>query len=595
MSADLIKVSFLGRTFTNTTEEGVKAKIGDFMDIPLIQALGGDLAGVNEEDIVNEIMKGCGSTLPLSLSTQCGNVRMLLQALAAEWLEKADGATEIAISVPGTTITKKLKKPLGAVLPSLPPPAPLPIAGAAPIPASFDCAGIAAEDLVAARNDVRQVGFPTLNQSGDYYEQQPDLASCGRRALNNLLGGKVFDASHVVYDSNATYNLSGIAEVQYPIDLHKVCKTLYPDISNAYITTSSISGYCRRIEYHDINLLNAGLEMAGYIPQEQNFANLKKADPSDAVVGPAYAQLTCEPSGATLVGFIINYNKNHWVALKKLDGDQFKILNSTNQRDNITITKAGLRDYILQPRVQQIIKVLKPADVTYIDPRARLRRLVVDPATLTTAQRDAAAVGAFKADTQALLRGMEANYLGKPEWENYRKMAGILSFAIHNTTDDVENLQFRHFLESPKFGEAVFSNSPDAERLREYLRVVYAGQTGVAENILAGLNAALEGGPAPAPVAPGVVPAPPGATGAVPAPALPTGVVPAPPGASTVHLPPGSPPIVAPAPAPAPPDPLSAAPGSAPPAAKGPLLFRIKIPLAVLSNPPRAGAGAGST
>lgn len=533
-SEGLAKIMFAGRTFVNNNEEGVKDKIRDFMKIPLIKVLGGDLAAVDEKAIVDEIMAGCGSTLPLNLSTQCGNVQMLLDRLANRYFEEMEkihavpavkNATATATGVaPGTK--RVLPTPVRKLPPSPSPPIPGP---PPPPPARFVCAGIN-EELVAAKSDVEQIGFPALNSSGDYYEQQRDLASCGRRALNNLLGGKVFDASVAVYDSNATYNLSGITQVQYPIDLHKLCKTLYPDIRAARITDSNLGGYCRRIEYHDINLLNASLEMAGYIPQTQPISDLKEKKPNDPKVGPAYAQLTCEPVNTTLIGFIINYNKNHWVALKKLGENAYKILNSSNAGDNKTITKVGLREYILEPRVQQVIKVLKPADVTYIDPRARLRKLYVDPATVTQAQRDQAAREAFKADIQALLRGMEAAYLGTPEWENYRAMAGILSFAIHNTIDDAQNLQFRHFLELPTFPETVFSNTPAANELRTGLTAAYTAQTNVAENMLGLLEAAF---PA-APVAP--------------------------------------------------------APGVEEKAEKGAFLFRIKIPLALLE---RGGAGAG--
>jgi hypothetical protein len=541
MAAGLTKVQFAGQTFLNQDEAGVREKLKTFLKLPVLKGLGGEFDKLTEDvqvAILDEIMMGCGSSLAIATRPQCGNLRDLLQTLTDVLLEKLQaGAAAAAVATPVTTatLTTTTAVPAAAVVTPVAAgaapaavvapitgaagatmPAVVPAAGAAPVAVSATTAVATVPAVVAppapatpvaadaacpipveitsgwVNTTVERVNFPPLNEAGNYYEFQNDSSSCGRRALNNLLGGKVYDASTAVYDSGATYALDNVTQVIYPIDLHQLCHTLVPDISNARISTNET--YCRRNEWHDINLLIAALQMAGYTATVQQTDILK--NPTSPDHANATAELLCTPANTTLVGYVINHGKSHWVAVKKI-GDAYHYFDSMTPNRTTSsqaiYTKDMFLAYLREPRVVQIVKVLYPDGSTYIDPRQLLRTKSV-PATLVQAEAaNVQAIENLKEDSLQRLETLAAMFEeGSQERVAYQTLQPIFVKAIRFTSDPAQDITFHEILqERPETIERVLLNR-SAQEILHGLRVENGNYS---ENVLAVLRGREEGVP----------------------------------------------------------------------------------------------------
>ena len=460
-TSPLIGVSFAGTEFQNADTSGVEEKLKQYLQIPVLRGLGGEFAELDAEmetAIIDEIMAGCGSSLAIATRPKCGNLRHLLQILTDAYLEKLQEgiAVEMGVVTPPTAAIK----PAG---PEATGPTAIVGADACPLPVEITSNWVS--------TTVERVNFPVLDMSGNYYEFQNDSSSCGRRALNNLLGGKVYDASIAVYDSGATYTFDGLTQVSYPIDLHQLCRTLLPDISNAQISPEP--GYCRRDEFHDINLLIAALHMAGYTATVQPTDILKDPTKKSAV-----ADLLCTPPNTTLVGYFMNHGKAHWVAAKKI-GDSYQYFDSMVPKNKTLFTEDSFLAYLREPRVVQIVKVLLPNGSTYIDPRKLLQSRAVAPAVVLQETANAKAIGDLKADSLRQLDALMATY---EEGSEERALQPVLAKAIRTTSDPAQDIGFHTlFAEQPEALLRVFS---DAEA-RGLLLAIREENGNYSENVLA--------------------------------------------------------------------------------------------------------------
>lgn len=540
MAAGLTKVQFAGQTFLNQDEAGVREKLKTFLKLPVLKGLGGEFDKLTEDvqvAILDEIVTGCGSSLAIATRPQCGNLRDLLQTLTDVLLEKLQAGAAAAAGAAGApvttaTLTTTTAVPAAAVVTPIAAagaagaamPIVVPAAGAAPVavpataavvapitgaagaatPVVVPIAAATVPTVVApatpaacsipveitsgwVNTTVERVNFPPLNEAGNYYEFQNDSSSCGRRALNNLLGGKVYDASTAVYDSGATYALDNVTQVIYPIDLHQLCHTLVSDISNARISTKET--YCRRNEWHDINLLIAALQMAGYTATVQQTDILK--NPTSPDHANATAELLCTPANTTLVGYVINHGKSHWVAVKKI-GDAYHYFDSMTPNRTTSsqaiYTKDMFLAYLREPRVVQIVKVLYPDGSTYIDPRQLLRTKSV-PATLVQAEAaNVQAIENLKEDSLQRLETLAAMFEeGSQERNAYQALQPIFVKAIRFTSDPAQDITFHEILqERPEAILRVLSD-PDTQAILAALRVENGNYS---ENVLAVLQGA---------------------------------------------------------------------------------------------------------
>lgn len=478
MAGNRVKVQFAGQTFQNRDEAGVREKLKDYLQLPVLKGLGGEfdtLDDTTQAAIVDEIIAGCGTSLSISTRPECGNLRGLLQTLTDVWLKKVQEGRMGAAAGPTGAVAAA-----GAAVATGPTGAAAGPAGAPPaIPTLCSTPIEIAQGWV--NTTVQQINLPVLDETGNYFESQADATSCGRRALDNLLGGKVFDASLAIFDSGATYTLDGITQVNYPIDLHQLCHTLYPDISNARLNAGEGVNYCRRNEYHDINLLIAALHMAGYASEVQRTPNLK--DPASPLYAPALEQLLCTPTDTTLVGYILNYGKAHWVAVKKI-GDMYHLLDSMSQ-DKPIYSLETFQQFLRQPFVVQVLKVVKPAGSTYIDPRRLIQSKIVLPAVLQLEGAQSNAIGDLKTRSLQRLETIGALYAeGSLEQQHFNELRPLLERAIQNTADPAQNIMFDQLLEDPATLLPILSDSTEGTNLRQLLGALRAENGNFSENVI---------------------------------------------------------------------------------------------------------------
>jgi hypothetical protein len=504
MAGNRVKVQFAGQTFQNRDEAGVREKLKDYLQLPVLKGLGGEfdtLDDATQAAIVDEIIAGCGTSLSISTRPQCGNLRGLLQTLTDVWLKKvqegrmgaiavATDATVAAVAATGPTGAAVATGPTGAAVATGPtgaavaptgPTGPTGVAAVGPTAIPTLCSTPIEIAQGWVNTTVQQINFPVLDETGNYFESQADATSCGRRALDNLLGGKVFDASPAIFDSGATYTLDGITQVNYPIDLHQLCHTLYPDISNARLNAGEGVNYCRRNEYHDINLLIAALHMAGYASEVQRTPNLK--DPASPLYAPALEQLLCTPTDTTLVGYILNYGKAHWVAVKKI-GDTYHLLDSMSQ-DKPLYSLETFQQFLRQPFVVQVLKVVKPAGSTYIDPRRLIQSKIVLPAILQLEGAQSNAIGDLKTRSLQRLETIGALYAeGSLEQQHFNEVRPLLERAIQNTADPAQNIMFDQLLEDPATLLPILSDSTEGTNLRQLLGALRVENGNFSENVI---------------------------------------------------------------------------------------------------------------
>jgi hypothetical protein len=406
--------------------------------------------------IVDEIMGGCGTNLQMVTRPQCGNLRWLLQTLTNKWLE---------------TMNDSAKG----------------VAGAAAAAAVTACA--APRELPWVARDYTRINFPA--PSDDYYEFQDSDLSCGRHALNNLLGGHVFDASAARYDASETYSFdAGSREIRYPIDLHVLCRTIYPDISNANIVSSkeTLATYCQRQENYDINLLIAALHMAGYAATSMESQTHILKTPDNSKYNTVVNELFCEPPNTKLIGFIFNIAKNHWIAVKK-KGDKYTYLDSLTGKPvagihQQTYRKDAFQAYLRNPDIAQIIKVLLPDESTFIDPRKILREATMSDAEIAAA----AAIANLKAASKQALADLFKQLTTDAERTAYTALKPVLEKGISFTESPEQDLAFNGIMTNAAILIPLFGASPKATNMRERLLAIQVKSGNYSANILAVLS-----------------------------------------------------------------------------------------------------------
>jgi hypothetical protein len=475
-------ISFAGQEFLNTTEEGVREQVKAYLNMPVLKVLGGEFDKLSEDmqsAILDEIVGGCGSNLQMITRPQCGNLRWLLQSLTDEWLTKRNETVAAGLFAGVATAAGAA----GAAAADAAPAAP---ATVCPPPI----------ETPWVRTDIIRRDFPVL--SDNYTEFQSNILSCGRHALNNLLGGNVYDASAVRYDAGETYRLDGdLREIQYPIDLHVLCRTVYPDISNADPTVSSqpYAIYCQRAENYDINLLMAALRIAGYTANAGKTDILKQ--PAHSEYNTAVNELFCESSNTKLIGFILNTGGNHWVAVKKQKDNYHYIDSLTGTPTEGThiqnFTLSQFKVFIQQPYVAQIIKVLQPAGSTFIDPRQPLRFSIENAADALAKATAAAATGDLKAASLAALAALQKQMKTDAERTAYMQLAPALTFAIRNTTSPEEDRGFFNHIRNTAGMRLLFS--PAGEEARGLLLAIRQENGNYSQAILRVLNAYAKASP----------------------------------------------------------------------------------------------------
>jgi hypothetical protein len=198
------------------------------------------------------------------------------------------------ISILKGTITPGFKPSGKLVVPVMPTEVPLPVKYASPAP------------------------NPTFFET-----QDPTSLGCGRHALNNLLGGLYFvkDTSEEITDAN-------IQDLSIPISVMSVCKYL--------VTKKAVLGStpCPENENYEDSVIMASLRIIGYT-----------ATP-----------LILEEILDSSVGFIVNKNGDHWVAIRRTGAD-YTLIDSLEQSQPRAITLDNIKDLAKNGTYRSIMKV----------------------------------------------------------------------------------------------------------------------------------------------------------------------------------------------------------------------------------------------
>jgi protein tyrosine phosphatase len=179
-----------------------------------------------------------------------------------------------------------------------------------------------------------------LLRTPNFFEAQQS-AGCGRHALNNLLGGQYFIKGKTPYTEytkeeivKVGKELSNVQGKQF--ELMRFCyylKTLL--IINL---TGNMENYCQESENYDTNVLELALQVCGFNTENKSGSfNEEETDKTN------------------LLGYIINYNGGHWVALQ-YNGTKYILINSTH---NNPITYNTIKDYIKSINKSIIKRVFK--------------------------------------------------------------------------------------------------------------------------------------------------------------------------------------------------------------------------------------------
>lgn len=131
-------------------------------------------------------------------------------------------------------------------------------------------------------------------QGGVYFESQSDVLSCGRHALNNMVGS-------LKYDITSTGDID-LNNPSFPMNLKSLCKKLEEEAKSRNFPNPY---ECRDDEYYNIELLNAAARLLGYEPQESASSVDKIDNLLKTKFGIGYRNYA-----------IINLGANHWVSLR---------------------------------------------------------------------------------------------------------------------------------------------------------------------------------------------------------------------------------------------------------------------------------------
>ena len=281
-----------------------------------------------------------------------------------------------------------------------------------PVPAGATVVAVAA---AATRVDLTssvpiQLQEQTIPFIPNYVQPQITALGCGRFALNNLLHNKQFSfdnryslpysttvssfpiAEHI---EDAIAELTALSKTTTtPINLDAVCKN-YEGVLSRF-AAYGLGGKCQPDEFFDGEVLKTALNIIGHKVEnasiQGNSIQLYTAAPGD----PIGTRQNTETM-PNLLGYIINYNRVHWVCIRKLpDGvgpsdRRFQYLNSQYPKDIAARTFVECLAIINANTPTQVYVVSKKeSGVNFINPAAfeMVKDLAPDASTAATVNKE---------------------------------------------------------------------------------------------------------------------------------------------------------------------------------------------------------------
>jgi hypothetical protein len=179
-------------------------------------------------------------------------------------------------------------------------------------------------------NIVRKDGYQI------YFEKQDSGFSCGRQAVNNLIGRKFYDKTdnrEITQDIFTNNNNPDNNNSNRAINLKSVCKYIQEEIKKAVKYIDDFE--CTDNENYSFHVLLFALNMAGYKKKNENTEYTYKKDTVKSDLNAEYYE------GCSM---LVNKNKNHWIAIEFInnkyyykDGLENDIIVSNNYSDHIDV------------------------------------------------------------------------------------------------------------------------------------------------------------------------------------------------------------------------------------------------------------------
>ena len=161
-----------------------------------------------------------------------------------------------------------------------------------------------------------------------YYESQTEPQSCGRHALNNMIGRKAF-----VNVGGTVINDTNISTAKEPINLPSICAYLQSKIDK-----STVDFECSPDEDYDIKTLTAALNILGYESIENNgYDNTCRPSCDNTLRIHKYALFNLGP--------IEKANAGHWISVRIVKGN-FYLFDSINPTRDSDVLPAFRRAFI---------------------------------------------------------------------------------------------------------------------------------------------------------------------------------------------------------------------------------------------------------
>jgi len=180
-----------------------------------------------------------------------------------------------------------------------------------------------------------------LKYDEKFFEKQ-EGAGCGRHALNNLLGGEYFtkDAKEDKIDDKSYDTL------EPPVSLKSMCLYLQEKQKNIDIIDKKDTD-CPDNENYDVSVLEGGLNSLGYSTQR-----IMKSD-NDSRWNNTSAD------DEDVVGYLVNTNQadKHWVAWRRIEGGQYKYVNSLTIPGTQSYTDMGTLEELKEKYKESITVV----------------------------------------------------------------------------------------------------------------------------------------------------------------------------------------------------------------------------------------------
>jgi hypothetical protein len=182
----------------------------------------------------------------------------------------------------------------------------------------------------------KELDYESVEHKPDFFEEQ-ESSACGRHALNNLFGSQIFIHNQELKDitsindvlKNITIIINRKVTKINKINLYWLCSYIWNQSmdNNLYIVgDSDINKFCQPCENYNIIIIIAACNLLGCTVPYYSASDTPGVKLTDAQIDECFNYKLC-------FGWIINYNRGHWVSLRRKHDEPDTVLyyNSTHE------------------------------------------------------------------------------------------------------------------------------------------------------------------------------------------------------------------------------------------------------------------------